>query len=204
MRKEVVASGLSSAFNARANKAGLSFVNYTDWYEGLMRNKESRNALFMNLDKDARKKLQDLYRVSRGVRNSRKEYIPTGKTESVIKNIENIDSVANKIYGLAMGSVPFEVVATSAGVPGAGLVAGSLRNLGKSKQSVVKLADDLMTSPEFIKLASEGTEEAARKVTKLDKFKKFIRKIGKDFNEEDFIIGAFQTGRTIGQSGIKE
>lgn len=201
MKKEVTSSALGVAFNARLGKGGISHANYVDFYDGLMRNKQARDLLFQNLDKVDRKKMQDLYRVSKGIKKSQKEFITTGRIETV-KNelLNNVDSLANKVYNLADKSAPLEIVSSTVGLPGAGLVGGLLRSIGKkNKPDVFKLADELLTSPEFIALAQRGTPEAVEKMSKMPKFKIFLNSVGEKIDPKDFLVGAIQANRVIGQ-----
>lgn len=198
MRQEVVASGLNTAFGKSAKNGQLSFTNFANWYDGLTSNKKAYNALMSNLPKEARKQLSDLYRVSKGISKASKERIMTGRIQAVRDELRGADTLIGNIYDLAKRSsvgIAAEAVTTPLGVPGAGIASGIASALTKGKSDTLKAADALISSPEFIAMAKEGTEAQAKRLAKTPAFKKYMQTLGKDrqpTNPEQWILSAFQ------------
>lgn len=205
IRKDVVASGLASAFGKNARNGQLNFSSYANWYEGLLNNKKAYTALMSNLPAEARKRLSDLYRVSDGIRKASRERITTGRLQVVAEEIKGADTLLGNVYDTAKrasGGAAAEVITSSLGLPGAGIASGITAALVKGKPNVMKAADDLVTSPEFIEMAKSGTEEAAKKFTNTSVFKKFYNAIGGErsmTNPEQWVLSAFQTQRQMTQ-----
>lgn len=198
MRQEVVASGLNTAFGKSAKNGQLSFTNFANWYDGLTSNKKAYNALMANLPKEARRQLSDLYRVSKGVSKAGKERIMTGRIQAVRDELRGADTLIGNIYDLAKRSsvgIAAEAVTTPLGVPGAGIASGIASALTKGKSDTLKAADALISSPEFIAMAKEGTEAQAKRLAKTPVFKKYMQALGKDrqpTSPEQWILSAFQ------------
>ncbi|MES2350177.1 MAG: hypothetical protein V4641_21625 [Pseudomonadota bacterium] len=167
MRQDTVASGLSSAFNVSAKNQQLSFKNYAQWYEGLVKNKQSYTMLMANLPPEARKRMSDLYRVSKGISDATRERITTGRIMAVSEQLRGADTLMGNLFDLAkrssVGAVA-EVGTTAAGMPGTGLAAGIASALTKGKPNAMKAADALISSPEFLAAARAGTPAAARRL----------------------------------------
>jgi hypothetical protein len=202
MRQNVVASGLNAAFGKSARSGSLNFNSYSNWYEGLLRNKQSYAAVMSNLPPAARKQLSDLYRVSNGVRLATRERITTGRIQAVQQELQGADTLMSNLYGLAKRAavgVPAEAAATAVGMPGAGISAGIASALTKGKPNALRAADALISSPEFIQAArAAGTPQqaqAARAMAYSKAFTKFVRAVGAPreiSNRERWIVNAMQ------------
>lgn len=178
MRKDMVASGLSSAFNISAKNQALSFKNYAQWYEGLVKNKQSYTMLMANLPPEARKRMSDLYRVSKGISDATRERITTGRIMAVSDQLRGADTLMGNLYDLAkrssVGAVA-EVGTTAAGMPGTGLAAGIASALTKGKPNAMKAADALISSPEFLAAARSGSPAAVRRLALSKAFSDYRR-----------------------------
>lgn len=167
MRQDTMASGLSSAFNVSAKNQALSFKNYAQWYEGLVKNKQSYTMLMANLPPEARKRMSDLYRVSKGISDATRERITTGRIMAVSEQLRGADTLMGNLFDLAkrssVGAVA-EVGTTAAGMPGTGLAAGIASALTKGKPNAMKAADALISSPEFLAAARSGSPAAIRRL----------------------------------------
>lgn len=207
MKQNVVASGLNTAFGKSARNGSLNFNTYANWYEGLLRNKQSYTALMSNLPPAARKQLSDLYRVSNGIRQATRERITTGRIQAVQQELQGADTLMGNLYGLAKRAavgVPAEAAATAVGMPGAGLSAGIASALTKGKPNALKAADALISSPEFIQAAKAvGTPQqaqAARALAYSKPFTKFVRAVGgprEMSNRERWIVNAMQARQNL-------
>ena len=200
-RKEVVASGLNVAFGKNAANGKLNFRSYANWYEGLKKNKVAYNALMTNLPEGAERTLSDLYKVSNGIRQASKERITTGRLQSVRDELRGADTLISNIYDLAKRSstgLAVEAVATPLGFSGAGIVSGISSALSGQKPNVLKAADELIASPEFINLAKNISDESVKKFSKTSKFNKFYNLAIKDkkmTSKEKFALSLIQTER---------
>lgn len=201
-RQEVVASGLNAAFGKSARNGQLSFPAFANWYEGLLRNKQSYAALMSNLPQPARKQLSDLYRVSRGIRLATRERITTGRIQAVQEEIRGADTLLSNLYGVAKRAavgIPAEAATSAVGLPGAGIAAGITSALTKGKPNTMKSVDSLLSSPEFIDLAKKagkpGEQAAARRFANSRRFMRFVRAAGSPrelSNRERWVLQSLQ------------
>lgn len=202
MRQEIVASGLNTAFGKTARNGQLNFNTFANWYEGLSKNKQAYTALMSNLPASARKQLKDLYKVSNGIRKASKERITTGRLAVVTDQFKEADNLMANIYSVAKRAsvgIVAETAATSVGFPGIGLVAGLGSALTKGgKTNSMKAADALISSMEFMAMASQGTPSAAARLARTPAWKRFFKAVGEPrelTNPEQWILTAFQTQR---------
>lgn len=202
MRRDVVASGLNSAFGKTAKNGQLSFTSYSNWFEGLLRNKQAYTALMANLPQQSRKQLSDLYRVSKGISSASKERIVTGRIQAVMQDLNGADSLISNLYSLAKRSavaVPAEAASTAMGMPGAGMSAAIASALTKGKTPAVKAADALISSSEFIELAKQAGkpgEKAARlRLVHFKPFTNYARAVDQPrelSNREQWVLQSMQ------------
>lgn len=158
MRQTVTASALNTAFGKATQNGALNFNTYAKWYEGLLANKQAYAALMANLPQPARKQLSDLYRVASNVSKATRERITTGRIQAVQQELQGADNLLSNIYGLAKRAavgLPIEAATSSVGLPGAGIASGLTAALTKGKPNALKAADELISSPEFQRLAVE-------------------------------------------------
>lgn len=158
MRQTVTASALNTAFGKATQNGALNFNTYAKWYEGLLANKQAYAALMANLPQPARKQLSDLYRVASNVSKATRERITTGRIQAVQQELQGADNLLSNIYGIAKRAavgLPIEAATTSVGLPGAGIASGLTAALTKGKPNTLKAADELISSPEFQRLAVE-------------------------------------------------
>src|SRR5574343_92761 len=158
MRQTVTASALNTAFGKATQNGALNFNTYAKWYEGLLANKQAYAALMANLPQPARKQLSDLYRVASNVSKATRERITTGRIQAVQQELQGGDKLLSNISGVAKRAavgLPIEAATTSVGLPGAGIASGLTAALTKGKPNALKAADQLISSPEFQRLAVE-------------------------------------------------
>jgi hypothetical protein len=111
-----------------------------------------------NLPQPARKQLSDLYRVASNVSKATRERITTGRIQAVQQELQGADNLLTNIYGIAKRAavgLPIEAATTAVGLPGAGIASGLTAALTKTKPGALKAADELISSPEFQRLAVE-------------------------------------------------
>jgi len=158
MRQTVTASALNTAFGKATQNGALNFNTYAKWYEGLLANKQAYAALMANLPQPARKQLSDLYRVASNVSKATRERITTGRIQAVQQELQGADNLLTNIYGVAKRAavgLPIEAATSAVGLPGAGIASGLAAALTKTKPGALKAADELISSPEFQRLAVE-------------------------------------------------
>jgi len=158
MRQMVTASALNTAFGKATQNGALNFNTYAKWYEGLLANKQAYSALMANLPQPARKQLSDLYRVASNVSKATRERITTGRIQAVQQELQGADNLLTNIYGVAKRAavgLPIEAATSAVGLPGAGIASGLAAALTKTKPGALKAADELISSPEFQRLAVE-------------------------------------------------
>jgi hypothetical protein len=158
MRQMVTASALNTAFGKATQNGALNFNTYAKWYEGLLANRQAYAALMANLPQPARKQLSDLYRVASNVSKATRERITTGRIQAVQQELQGADNLLTNIYGVAKRAavgLPIEAATTAVGLPGAGIASGLTAALTKAKPGALKAADELISSPEFQRLAVE-------------------------------------------------
>lgn len=184
MRQDVMASALNTAFGKSTQNGSLNFNTYTKWYEGLLQNKQAYNTLMTNLPQNARKKLSDLYRVSKSIGESTGERITTGRLGSspILTELQGPDTLMSNVYGIAKRAavgIPIEVAATALGSPGAGIASGLTAALTKNRSSALEAADNFIASPEFNFLAkrmatkTDVPKSTFQRVVSSSRFKRF-------------------------------
>jgi len=167
LRQSVVASGLNTALGKSAASGNLSFQKYAQFYEGLLKNKQSYTALFSNLPPEARKQLSDLYRVSKNISAATRERITTGRISAIKDELKPAETLMGKLYDTAKRSALGATVGTAVGAvagPGAGAAVASALAKG-AKPEAIKAVDKLITSNEFINLAKNAGQTSQKKAT---------------------------------------
>jgi len=191
MRKEVVATGLNTAFGKTARQGDLNFNFYADWYEGLLRNKGAYRALMNNLPQHSRKRLSDLYRVAKGIRLSDKSKDIQAATSRMLA----ADGFMDHLYDLVRrGSYILQ------GRRGAGVAATIGNLLTPSGNKMMAAADNLIMSPQFINLVNKQTKEAASQFTRTPAWKRFIKLLPRDrvpTDPEKWLLASMQTYRNL-------
>ena len=202
MRREVVTSGLTSAFGKATQNGQLNFNTYMKWYDGLLRNRTAYKTLMSNLPPGAKKQLSDLYRVARGVTQSTREYVRTGK--ALQDGMRDADTALQRLYGVAKRAavgVPIEAAASMMGFPGMGVASGLTSALMArgTKPAAVKAVDDMLVSPQFRNMVTEvGTANeaaAARELAQSGPFRRFASSIKLPLTDaESYVLSIFQSG----------
>ena len=207
MRQMVAASALNTAFGKATQTGTLNFNTYANWYKGLLENKQAYAALMNNLPQPARKSLSDLYRVADNVRKASRERITTGRIQAVQQELQGADSLLGSVYMVAKRAaigLPIEAATTAVGLPGAGIASGLTAALSKGvKPQVIKAADELISSPEFQRLAIEGanktpSQATVRTVARSAAFQRFAEaaKMPREMSwRERWLVQSMQAGR---------
>lgn len=202
MRQDVAVSALTSAFGRATQNGQLNFTAYTKWYEGLLRNRTAYRTLIGYLPRGAQKQFSDLYRVSRGIMMSTREFSNNGK--SLQAGFRDADTAMQRLYGVAQRAavgVPVEAAATALGFPGMGVASGVTSALvgGAKKPAVIQAVDTMLLSPQFRQMVIDaGTAnevQAARALANTSAFRRFANAIKLPMDESQaYILGIFQSG----------
>ncbi len=196
MRKEVAASALKTAFGNATQNGKLNFNTFAKWYDGLLENKQAYTALMSNLGPQERKAVSDMYRVSKNISLATRERITTGRIQAIQQEIQGADNLLSSVYGVAkrtMIGIPLEGATTMMGLPGAGIASALGSALTRGKPNTMKLADELISSPQFLDLIREtskkGTPSRAQSVTlaKSPAYKRFANAAGVPTESESAI-----------------
>lgn len=160
-RQAVTASALNRAFGRATANGDLNFKAFADWMDGLKKNSQAFNAVMGNLPPDTRRQLLDLAKVSRGISNATREYIATGRIMAARQELmgAKADSLMEKVMEKAGATAAGASVAGAAhvaGPVGAGLAHALGSLLERGKPDVMKAADELIVSPEFVNLAKSA------------------------------------------------
>jgi hypothetical protein len=173
MKQQAVLSALTDVFSGSKNKTDLSIAGFSNWFNGLKRNKEALKVFKENLDPEAFKVLSDIAQVTNGIAQAQKAYITTGKSRVVQTSFGDIESKAAKIF-----KVGAEVGANLATGGLASLPIGVIRKARGVPKSTMQKASELFTSKKFKDmenaLYTQGEAAAKRESSILTKTKVFL------------------------------
>lgn len=200
-RREVVASGIATAFRTAGTKGDISFSQYAKWYEGLKRNRQAYAALMSNLPLSSRKHLHALYKVSNGIAAASRERITNGRISAVNEYLKDSDTLISRIQDAAsrgaIGAAVGTAVTPVAG-PGVGATVASILTR-PPKSNVAEAVDKLLVSPDFIKLAAtppgQARDLAAKGLLKAPQWQAFMKSLGepRDLNrQEQWLLQSMQ------------
>ncbi len=197
MRQEVTAAGMRKAF--MNNAKDLTLNNYATWYKGISQNPKAKNALMMNLPKEARKKLADMGVLADNLTRIAQKDLKTGKSKNIRDRLKELDTGVNKLWSfvkrvsgpLAVGGMA-SITGLANPFVASSLVAGMKSG---SKKSSALAIDELLASPQFLKMVENTTGETARKLTQTSVWKKFVKGVGSPkelTNAEQWLMATFQ------------
>lgn len=150
MQQRVVMTSLNDALtNGSRMEKQLSAPGFVDWYEGLKRNNTARRRLYQYMPKEARRTLDDIAKVAKGMRDASKERITTGRIQALMDNFANEGGMLSKLYGVGKQVAVAEGATSLLGFHGAGTVGVLTKVLSKEKTPIMKAADDLLSSAQF-------------------------------------------------------
>ena len=114
------------------------------------------------------------------------------------------------MYDLAKrsaGSIAAEVVTSSIGAPGAGIASGVTAALMRNKSAPIRAADELISSPDFIRLVKSNTPNGATRFTSSQPFKKFIATLIKrerPNNLTQWVIRSMQAAKQVSPQPLND
>jgi len=179
-RKKVVASGLNVALGKNVKEGTINFVNFSNWYDGLKKNKQAYTLVMSNLPSEAKKRLESLSTISKAINSTAKKNIDPGNMNIIDEKIS-----ANSL----IGSVLSAVSRVTPSYPGKGAVSSVVDLIPIGGNKGLSKADKLLSSPEFINLvkrAGESSEESAIKRLSISKpFKDFYAGFKKTYSPSE-------------------
>ena len=188
-QQRVVMTSLNDALTAGSRmEKQLSAPGFTDWYEGLKRNGTARRKLYQYMPKDARRTLDDIAKVAKGMREASKERITTGRIQALMDNFANEGGMLSKLYGVGKDVAMAEGAGHVVGLPGVGAASVIVRAMSKTKTPVMKAADELLSSPQFKSAlneyasaggSSKKTSIIEAKLSKSPKYQKWLKSLTK-------------------------
>ena len=170
MRQRVVASSLNDILKGSGSgQKGFSTNAFVKNFEELNRNKAAKNRLLKELPPQAKKDLDNLYKISKGVDMALKDKIPTGM---VSRFFEPNNGFMRKLMGKTIG-----MAVTAKG----GFLAGDIVNeMLSGSGNKAKSTSDMLASPKFQaiirKSVSEGVQEGSKKSKILNDAEKSFQK----------------------------
>ncbi|MDE2368512.1 MAG: hypothetical protein KGN16_06020 [Burkholderiales bacterium] len=208
MRQELVTSGLQTVLKTAQQEGRMDFTNFANWYGQLKGNSQAFNAVMANIPASARQQINDLYLVSKGIGDSLKARIATGRLNTVVQEaIQAPDTLAAKLYDLAKHAGKGLAV-DAVGGHGAGILTAIMSATSKGKTTALKAIDELLTSPEFVNLArnagTPGEATAVKRMAFSPAFSKVAQTLGQPqelSNREQWILRAMQARNSAGEAG---
>lgn len=155
VRKNVVFSSVLKKFSQ--SPEDFNFAQYNKWWSGVNKNSESFKALKQEIGKDGAELLHDIYKASRRMVETSREFIGTGAISTVQKTFNDantrVNAFGSKLMQFALRTGLTEVGSTLAGLPGAGVAASAASaQLNFRNKDLLRSLDSLLASPEFKKI----------------------------------------------------
>ena len=213
-RTDVVLTGLRMMFGTSAKTGGLNFGTFSKWYEGVLANRPTYDALKQYLPPETMQMFDDVYQVSRGVTSALEERVRNGATMQLTE-ILTTEGVMSQVYEMAKNvgkTGAAEVVSTAIGQPGLGLASVLIRGLSRpvsqesrrdAQQQALNAADGLLTSPAFMNMVTqEFSDESIRRFSVSRAWQAFSNKVGLPPNSgEAFVRSIYAASSTAVTTG---
>lgn len=193
-RKEVAATTLNEIFTQGSRTGGDLGQGFVNAFASLNRNQGAKDALFKHLPIGARKRFDDIGRVSTGIFKS-KAFQNNSRTAIANSLIQSMDD--GTFWGKVMTTGKDVAVGTGIGMffggPGAGAATGLVKGLLTPKgKSRITAGDAMLTSPRFknaIQDAIKGDVQKSNSFTKTQVFKNWLTQQSPDIKKEVAAIG---------------
>lgn len=161
-RERVAVSALNDLFSGSGSgQKGFSTNSFVKAFEDLNRNKSAKTRLMKELPERARKDLDNLFKLSKGVDTALKDKIPTGM---VSRFFDQNNGLVKRLLGQGAG-----MIATAKGGPLAGTVVSDILS---GTGNTAKTTSDMLGSSKFQsiirKAVSDGVQDGARKTKSLE------------------------------------
>jgi hypothetical protein len=205
---------LRMMFGTSAKTGGINFGTFSKWYEGVLANKPTYDALKQYLPAETMKMFDDVYKVSRGVTQALQERVNTGATMQLTEMLTT-EGVMSQVYEMAKNvgkTGAAEAVSTTIGQPGLGLASVLIRGLSRpvsqesrrnAQQQALAAADGLLTSPAFMNMVTQQfSDESIRRFSVSSAWQRFANRVGLPPNSgESFVRSIYAASSTAVTTG---
>ena len=192
IREKAMVTALNDVFTQGSRKEKqMSLPGFVDWYASVERQPALMKRINDNLPGGASAKLNDIYTVSRAMRDANARVVKTGIATETLNNLDKAEGLLSKVISVGKQGMAAEGVSSSMGLPGAGLagvLAGQL-NQGASDAASVS-AGKMISSPEFKRMAVQlardnfqarrASEIAERALRKSENYKRWYRNLPRE------------------------
>lgn len=142
VRKDAATSYVfGKAINRGNMDARLDIAGFNKWYNQLDSNPRAKAALYKHLDKDTRKMVDNIGKMTSAIKRANEDIVKTGLIDSLDEGFKLADSFVGRLGRLA--------IATKVPVVGGIAADAAASSLAKSSRRVSQAASDLMGSPDF-------------------------------------------------------
>lgn len=152
MRQQVAISALNNIFAGGSQTAkGFSLSGFTNAYEAMQRNKEASKRLFNMIPSDAKKRLDDIYKVSKGLMEQNKRDLnnPSGTARAVIGAMDAPGGILDKLYRIGSRTAAGAAATSPFDAGAVGAMGGFMSALQSAKTKATQAADEMLSSPGF-------------------------------------------------------
>jgi hypothetical protein len=179
-RQAAAATALDNLFtNGARNKNGSIGQGFVAAYETLQKNKDARDQLYQYIPKDSQERLENLYRMAKGVYGAKKWENTSGTARAMLANMDKDPSTLTKLYDFGRKAGAAETMGNAVGVPGVGTAVTVATTLAAgAKTPASKAADALISSPAFedavIEYAKGDSRKAGEKLMQSKMYQKWL------------------------------
>lgn len=152
MKQQVAVAALNDLFTSGARTArDFSLGGFTSGYEALMRNKAASNKLMNILPSDVKKRMDDMYKVSKGLmeQNRRDLNNPSGTARAVIGAMDAPGGILDKLYKIGSRTAAGAAATSPFDAGAVGAMGGFMSALQSAKTKATQAADEMLASPGF-------------------------------------------------------
>jgi hypothetical protein len=151
LREQAAATMLNTMFTAGARSERVLSQGFVDFYEGITRSPKAKEFFFRYLPDGAEEKMDNIYKVSAGLKRALRFQNTSGTARGVLVNLDK-GGWLDRVYGVAAKSGAAELAAAKLGVPvppgTATLAIGALESM-MTRTPRSEAADQLLRSPKF-------------------------------------------------------
>lgn len=177
-RRAIFATALNDAFTqgSRAERS-LSVPAFDDFMTGLNRNKSSKQRLTDEIGKESMRRLESFHKIIGGIRRAQRQEITTGRVTAVPGMLDEVDSIASRLYGTGKKIAAAEGLSTVAGAPGIGTTGVLAATFAAKRTPRSVAADQLLSSGKFQRLVNRKAAGTLDTTAKIEKAEKEIQKL---------------------------
>lgn len=150
MPDELKPEVMATAIDGVLRKSGdFNATQFSQWWEALNRSPEAKRRIFQHLPQGAENRMQDMYRLAKGLSRVQADRTKTGRVDAIFRELDKSGGIIDKIKGTAGRAAAAEGVTSAIGIPGAGTVGVLAREFGQNRQTSQQAAQDFLASDAF-------------------------------------------------------